>query len=312
MSTTRTMSPYFSPNSIVAPSARASSMVSKMRSGRILEHDAVDLVLDGAQLLGAQRPAVREVEAQSLGAHGRAGLADVLAERLRSARCSRWVPVWLATVGGRARPSTRACTASPGRSSPLEAHEQRLVAVEAVDRLDLPAHGVGRDLRRVGDLAAALGVERRLRQLDEREALAHRLDREHRRLDLELVVADELRCARAERVKRAMRSSSTRSPRRAAVRARSRCAPMCCSKPSRSMPSPASRAISAVSSTGKPCVSCSSKTSPACSRRVALLARPARSASSSRREPVASVCEKRSSSASIRRRTSSRCSASAG
>ena len=54
MSTTRTMSPYFSPNSIVAPSSRASSCeVSKMRSVVILEHDAVDLVLDRAQLVGA-------------------------------------------------------------------------------------------------------------------------------------------------------------------------------------------------------------------------------------------------------------------
>ncbi len=54
MSTTRTMSPYFSPNSIVAPRARASSC-ERLEDAHlvILEHDAVDLVLDGAQLVGA-------------------------------------------------------------------------------------------------------------------------------------------------------------------------------------------------------------------------------------------------------------------
>ena len=77
----------------------------------------------------------------------------------------------------------------------VQPHEQRLVALEAVDRLDLPAHRVGGDLAAVGDLAAALGIERRVRELDERETLGHRLDREHLGLDFELVVAHELASA---------------------------------------------------------------------------------------------------------------------
>ena len=52
-STIRTTSPYFSPNSAIAPSARASSSVVVMRAhGLVGEDPLVDPVLDVAQLLG--------------------------------------------------------------------------------------------------------------------------------------------------------------------------------------------------------------------------------------------------------------------
>ena len=51
ISTIRTISPYFSPNSAIAPSARASSRVVVIgRTGMVLEDPVVDLVLDVAEL----------------------------------------------------------------------------------------------------------------------------------------------------------------------------------------------------------------------------------------------------------------------
>ena len=56
ISTIRTTSPYFSPNSAIAPSARASVERRRDRAHRVvLEDPRVDLVLDVAQLLRAQR-----------------------------------------------------------------------------------------------------------------------------------------------------------------------------------------------------------------------------------------------------------------
>ena len=99
--------------------------------------------------------------------------------------------MWLASVARWRGTSTRACTVSPGGQLALEAHEHGLIAVEPVDGLDLSPHRVRGDLAGVGDLAAALGVERRARELDEREALRDGLDREHLGLDVQLVVAHE-------------------------------------------------------------------------------------------------------------------------
>ena len=217
---------------------------------------------------------MREVEAEAVGPHGGAGLLDVLAEVVAQRALQQVRAGVVRDVARRRAASTRACTMSPGAQLAVQPHEQRLVAVEAVDRLDLAAHGVRADLARVRDLAAALGVERRVRELDEREAFGEGLDGEHLASRPRARRSPRTRCGGAERAKRAMRSSSTRSPRRAAARARSRCACMWLSKPSRSMPRPASRASSAVSSTGKPCVSCSSKTSPACRVDSPCVARP--------------------------------------
>ncbi len=142
---------------------------------------------------------MREVEAQALRAHRGAGLAHVLAEPVAQRALQQ---MGAGVVGHRRAPARHVDARVHGVAHAqlaVEAHEQRLVAVEPVDRLDLAAHGVRADLAAVGDLAAALRIERRARELDEREALADRLDREHLRLDLELVVAHELAARRRAR-----------------------------------------------------------------------------------------------------------------
>ena len=86
-STTRTHSPYFSPNSAIAPSRSASLALHLQPAHRAARLDPlVDPVLDRAQLLGAERLAVGEVEAQLVGADRGAGLADVVAEALAQRR----------------------------------------------------------------------------------------------------------------------------------------------------------------------------------------------------------------------------------
>ena len=86
-STTRTHSPYFSPNSAIAPSFSASARsISSQRTGRLALIQLVDPILDRGQVLSGERLAVGEVEAQLVGAHGRAGLAHVVAEPLAQRR----------------------------------------------------------------------------------------------------------------------------------------------------------------------------------------------------------------------------------
>ena len=87
ISTTRTHSPYFSPKRAIAPSASASARsISSQRTGALALDPLVDAVLDVAQLLGAERLAVGEVEAKFVGTHRRARLADVGAEPLAQRR----------------------------------------------------------------------------------------------------------------------------------------------------------------------------------------------------------------------------------
>ena len=63
--TMRTTSPYFSPNSAIAPRLLASTRVVEIaRTGSSRGDLRVDGVLDVAQLLRAERAGVREVEAQ--------------------------------------------------------------------------------------------------------------------------------------------------------------------------------------------------------------------------------------------------------
>ncbi len=82
-STIRTQSPYFSPNSAIAPSASASGARHLQGPHRVARLDpVVDAVLNRAHLVGVERRAVGEVEAQLVGAHRRAGLAHVGAEPL--------------------------------------------------------------------------------------------------------------------------------------------------------------------------------------------------------------------------------------
>ena len=83
MATTRTSSPYFSPNSARAPDARASSSaISRVVDGRVLQHEVVGDVLDPLDLLGRHRLGMGKIEAQPVGRDQRALLRDMIAEHL--------------------------------------------------------------------------------------------------------------------------------------------------------------------------------------------------------------------------------------
>ena len=164
MSTTRTTSPYFSPKSIIAPSLRASSIgVSKMRTGRFAKMLLVHAPLDLGALLGAERLRMREVEAQLVGAHRRAGL---LARGRRApragTRAARASPCGSPSSGSARSTATTARTRSPA-AKPVALEEQHLVLLEAVRLAQRRARAVVLlDEAGVGDLAAARRIERRL------------------------------------------------------------------------------------------------------------------------------------------------------
>ena len=102
-STIRTTSPYFSPNSAIAPRLRASSSVVVSARTRLVGEDPlVDAVLDRAHVLLAQRRAVGEVEAQLVGPDVGAGLAHVRAEALAQ-RGVQQVRRGVVALGGAAR-----------------------------------------------------------------------------------------------------------------------------------------------------------------------------------------------------------------
>ena len=110
-----------------------------------------------------------EVEAQLVGAHRRARLAHVGAEPLAQRgvqQVGRGVVSHRRVAGRRGRParSTRAALAAAARAG----QPQRLVVADPVDVVDLGLAPVPDDAAGVGDLAAALGVERALLELDQR------------------------------------------------------------------------------------------------------------------------------------------------
>ena len=134
------------------------------RSSRMMR---ADLVLDRAQLVVGQRPVEREVEAQVVRRHERAGLAGPLPDhvaqrpmeqmrrRCGCASCRRAAPA-----------STTASTVSPTRSRPWSVPRWTIrpptgFCVSVTVNSSLPPPGFADDAL-VADLAAALGVERRL------------------------------------------------------------------------------------------------------------------------------------------------------
>ena len=82
--TTRTLSPYFSPNSAIAPAAIASSVdaSTSVVDRRVPDDLLVDDALDAIELVARDRLEVHEVEAQAVGRDERARLLDVGAEHL--------------------------------------------------------------------------------------------------------------------------------------------------------------------------------------------------------------------------------------
>ena len=87
MESTRTSSPYFSPNRASAPEATASSGVISRVDDRLVGADlGIHVGLDPGNVLAGQRLGVREVEAQAVGRDQAALLGDVLAEPVAQRR----------------------------------------------------------------------------------------------------------------------------------------------------------------------------------------------------------------------------------
>ncbi len=83
MATTRTSSPYFSPNSARAPDAIASSTaISRVVTGEFCSTMSLAISSTSLELGRADRLGMREIEAQPVGRHQRALLRDVIAEHL--------------------------------------------------------------------------------------------------------------------------------------------------------------------------------------------------------------------------------------
>ena len=167
IATTRTSSPYFSPNSARAPEAtRVVERHQPRGDGRVLQHDVVGDVLDPLELVGRHRLGMREVEAQPVGRDQRALLRDVIAEHLAQRLVQQMRGGMVAAdapSGARDRP--RAAARSPTLSVPCST---LTMMREQVAGLLLRVGDARRARRRavivagVADLAAGLAVERRL------------------------------------------------------------------------------------------------------------------------------------------------------
>ena len=165
-STIRTTSPYFSPNSAIAPSRRASSsVVVSARTGWFSRIHALTVSSTSRSSSSLSAAAVGEVEPQLVGPDVRAGLADVVPEPPAQRRVQqvRGGVVALGRVPRRAVDVR--VDALAGLELPALGHQrQHLVIAEPQHVLDArEAVAVGAfDVSGIGDLAAAGGVERRL------------------------------------------------------------------------------------------------------------------------------------------------------
>jgi hypothetical protein len=153
----------------------------------------VDLLFDPRRLVRREALAVGEVEAQLVGAHVGAGLADVRAE-LGAQRGVQEVRGGVVGHRGEARLAVhhRARLLAGLDLAALRLDHDELVVAHAHDHVDVGAAGAGLDEAGVGHLTAALGVERALGQLHEGAAVVV-LSSDYGRLGLELLVADEAR-----------------------------------------------------------------------------------------------------------------------
>ena len=156
------------------------------------------------ELLGAHRLAPREVEAQPVRLHQRAGLLGGVAEHLvQSAACSRWVAVWLRWVSTRGPCSTRAVTSAPltqpalarprrgGRSAPRSASGCRAPAPDRPPTSARPGRRPGRRTRRRTASRRAPPRPARPRRADPRGRPVP-ISATTVAVDLEPLVADEL------------------------------------------------------------------------------------------------------------------------
>ena len=176
ISTIRTTSPYFSPNSAIAPSALASSSVVVIgRTGRFSRIRALTSSSTWRRSSSLSFAVCVKSKRSLSGPTYEPAWRTWSPSRARSAACSRCVAVWLHAVAWRAARSTLRDDALARRAArPRRAlDDERLVVAGAhdVDDLDAAVAVLAGDDARVADLAAALGVERGLGELHEHAAV---------------------------------------------------------------------------------------------------------------------------------------------
>ena len=164
MSSTRTSSPYFSPNSIIAPAFCASSIgITRACVAALARTSALTSASTLRDLRVGQRRVVREVEARALGVHQRALLLHVRAQHLAQRLVHQVRGAVVAHRAARAarhrrgrrscrRPRSRPRRCGPGGRAPL-------AWILMVSSTSTRARAL-RSSPAVADLAAALGVER--------------------------------------------------------------------------------------------------------------------------------------------------------
>ena len=141
--------------------------------GQVREDALVHAPLDLRALVGAQRLRMREVEAELVGPHGGACLLDVVAEHLAQALVQevRRRVVRHRRIADAPRDDRLHAVAL---REAFAAEDELLVRLEPqrLDELGARAAVLALEVARVGDLAAAGGIERRLLELHLEEALA--------------------------------------------------------------------------------------------------------------------------------------------
>ena len=195
-SSTRTMSPYFSPKNAMAPRAAASALVvSKWRTGALsrissLARSSMAWIcsgVTGSKWLKSKR--------SRSGATSEPCCFTWSPSTWRSAQWRRWVPVWLRRMASRRSASMVAVASWPASIVPSTtcarcrcSPGQRVGGVEHLGRAGRGGDGAG-----VADLAAGLGVEGGAVEEDADlvGALRARDDGQHRGLRLVLVTAGE-------------------------------------------------------------------------------------------------------------------------
>ena len=167
--------------------------------GEVLEDLLVDAALDLLALVRGERLRVREVEAELVGANGRARLADVVAEDV----LERLVQEMRRGVVGHGREAgvpvdDSADTIALGEALALEG--QDLLVTEPIGGAENRSRArlLVLEVALVGDLAAAFRIERRIVELRLEEALVDLLVRGDRGQDVELLVAHEARLRAAD------------------------------------------------------------------------------------------------------------------
>ena len=255
MSTTRTMSPYFSPKSIIAPSFRASSIgVSKMRTGRFANTRSLTRCSTSARSSADSAAGCVKSKRSLSGRTAEPACFTCSPSTSRRPRAADACPCGSPSSGSAPATARRALHAvARGEAGALE--QQRLVVLEAVRLAQLGARAVLLlDPAGVGHLAAAGRIERRLAQLREEEAVL-RAPRARRSAS-----APPSSRSRRTRVRNpaAVANSAARCALPPATPAReiSRCSSISRVYSSSFTPRPRSRASSIVSSIGKPYVAC--------------------------------------------------------